>query len=605
MENGGDVRDHVSRFFDAVDKLSEIEVEIHPDLLSIMLLYSLPSSYENFRCAIESRDALPSPETLRVKIIEESDARSNDAVRAPVQNALYADKGGRKARKPRRPTRKEDSATSGEFKFRCHRCGTVGHKAAKCTRNIKSENATREKEKDSGATSMRALVCPSEEGSALRRSHTRSDVRWCLDSGATSHLSNSTLDFDAIHDETGIELNLANGSSTSIRARGEVSLRANVLGKVKDFRLIDALHVPDLRTNLLSVGRITDKGYKVIFNRNTATVCDSQDAVILIADRMNGLYYVRDAMSRSSNEVGEAACHSSEVESLETWHRRLGHLNERYLLEAARNESMLGIKLATPEGKLTCSTCVKAKMTKTPFIRNNGRITRILEIVHSDVCGPIRIESHGRAKYFVTFIDDHSKWCEVRFLKSKSEVTDAFKEYKAQVENLKDSKIKYLQSDNGTEYRNRVFDTFLAEHGIARRLSVPHHPEQNGTAERKNRTLLDTARCLMLQSGLPGSFWAEAVSTANYVRNRTPSSSLGGKTPFEIWTGRKPDVSYFREFGSRAFYLDTEPSKGKFDSRSKPGIFLGYSELSKGYRIWSVKEKKVILSRSVNFVSTG
>jgi len=101
-------------------------------------------------------------------------------------------------------------------------------------------------------------------------------------------------------------------------------------------------------------------------------------------------------------------------------------------------------------------------------------------------------------------------------LRSKGEVTDAFKEYKALMENLKDRKIKYLQSDNGKEYKNLAFDTFLAEHGIARRLSIPYHPEQNGTAERKNRTLLDTARCLLLQSGLPGSFWAEAVSTANY-----------------------------------------------------------------------------------------
>ncbi|XP_018338943.1 PREDICTED: uncharacterized protein LOC108746584 [Trachymyrmex septentrionalis] len=135
-------------------------------------------------------------------------------------------------------------------------------------------------------------------GGALRTEHTHRDVRWCLDSGATSHLSNSALDFDTIRAEKGIELNLANGCSTSIRARGEVSLSANVLGKVKDFRLIDALHVPDLRTNLLSVGKITYKGYKVIFNRDTATVCDSQDVVKLVADRLNGLYYVRDASSR-------------------------------------------------------------------------------------------------------------------------------------------------------------------------------------------------------------------------------------------------------------------------------------------------------------------
>jgi len=209
MENGGDVRDHVRHFFDAIDKLGEMEVDIHPDLLSIMLLYSLPSSYENFRCAIESRDEVPSPETLRVKIVEESDARSNDAARAPVQNALYANKGGKKARKPRRPTtRKKDTAAGGEFKFRCHRCGTVEHKAAECTKDIKRENDSREKAKKSEATSLRALVCPSARECALRADHAHRDVRWCLDSGATSHLSNSALDFDTIQGEKGIELNL-------------------------------------------------------------------------------------------------------------------------------------------------------------------------------------------------------------------------------------------------------------------------------------------------------------------------------------------------------------------------------------------------------------
>ena len=213
---------------------------------------------------------------------------------SPVQNALYANKGGKKARKPRRPTtRKKDTAAGGEFKFRCHRCGTVEHKAAECTKDIKRENDSREKAKKSEATSLRALVCPSARECALRADHAHRDVRWCLDSGATSHLSNSALDFDTIQGEKGIELNLANGSSTSIRARGEVFLSANVLGKVKDFRLIDALHVPDLRTNLLSVGKITDNGYKVIFNRDTATVCDSQDVVKLVADRVNGLLRTR------------------------------------------------------------------------------------------------------------------------------------------------------------------------------------------------------------------------------------------------------------------------------------------------------------------------
>jgi len=155
MENGGDIREHIRKFFDAVDKLGEMEVDIHSDLLSIMLLYSLPSSYENFRCAIESRDELPTSETLRINVIEESDARVNDAARAPVQSALYANKGGKKTRKPKRPvTKKSDTSTGGDFKYRCHRCGTIGHKAAECTKDCKKQEGNRENAKKSEETSL-------------------------------------------------------------------------------------------------------------------------------------------------------------------------------------------------------------------------------------------------------------------------------------------------------------------------------------------------------------------------------------------------------------------------------------------------------------------
>jgi len=194
----------------------------------------------------------------------------------------------------------------------------------------------------------------------------------------------------------------------------------------------------------LSVKKITDKGYRVIFDRDEATVKDSRGIVKLVADHVDELYYIRGTTYSRSSNVRETAYNSVNVQSLETWHRRLGHLNERYLLEAVRDQSIGGIKLKTPKESLNCDICLRGKMTRAPFIKKNKQEIQILKIVHSDVCSPMRVESHGRAKYFVTFIDDRSKWCEVHFLRAKSEVIDAFKEYKALVENLRDKKIKYL-----------------------------------------------------------------------------------------------------------------------------------------------------------------
>lgn len=131
---------------------------------------------------------------------------------------------------------------------------------------------------------------------------------------------------------------------------------------------------------------------------------------------------------------------------------------------------------------------------------------------------------------------------------------------------------------------------------------MTHTPEQNGTAERRNRTLMDMTRCLLIQSGLPNSFWGEAVNTANHIRNRCPSRKLNGKTPHELWTGRTPNIKYFREFGCEAYTRDRNPNKSKFDPRSKKGIFVGYANGSKAYRIWIPEDRKIDIARDVKFV---
>ena len=211
----------------------------------------------------------------------------------------------------------------------------------------------------------------------------------------------------------------------------------------------------------------------------------------------------------------------------------MGHLNVRDLVKCVRAGDVRGIELDDATSDLACEVCARGKMTRAPFPKRTERKSELLEIVHTDICGPMRTESIGRGRYFVTFIDDHSKWCEVRVIREKNQAFEAFKEFKAYAEKQTGKQIQHLQSDNGKEYCNSEFDAFLKEHGIGRRLATTHTPEQNGVAERRNRTLVEMARCLLIQSRLPPFFWAEAVNTANYIRNRRPSSSMNGKTPFE------------------------------------------------------------------------
>ena len=239
-----------------------------------------------------------------------------------------------------------------------------------------------------------------------------------------------------------------------------------------------------------------------------------------------------------------------------------------------------------------------------PFANNSeSRNYKILDLIHSDVCGPIRKESIGGNRYFVTFIDEKSGFVEVYFLKTKNQVKDCFLDYKAYNENQKNKKIKILRTDNGLEYWGGDFEQFLKNSGIKREFSTPYTPQQNGKAERMNRTLQEMARCMLLESGLPEFFWAEATQTAAYIRNRcTSRSTSSDATPYEIWYGSKPIVSHFKIFGAQAFVLNKNPNLGKFDPKSNECIFVGYSRESKAYMLWDPSQKKLIVSRDVEFI---
>ncbi|CAG4913470.1 unnamed protein product [Colias eurytheme] len=201
------------------------------------------------------------------------------------------------------------------------------------------------------------------------------------------------------------------------------------------------------------------------------------------------------------------------------------------------------LKLSNIKENVKCITCQEGKQSRLPFKSQGSRSQDLLELVHSDVCGPMETQSLGKARYFVTFLDDYSKKVFVYTMFSKSEVLEKFKDFKNQVENQLNRRIKILRSDNGLEYVNDNFSNFLKGAGIVHQTSTPYTPEQNGTAERMNRTLIEKARCMMLNANLPKVYWAEAIHTAAYLVNRSPTRSLSYKTPEEMWTGMKPKTA--------------------------------------------------------------
>lgn len=564
MKDSDDTVDHLNKFMDIVDKLADMDITINKDLLSIMLLYSLPHSFENFRIAIESRDDLPDPDILKIKIIEEAEARRNvgsTSEENEQQEALYS--------------RQHKKKFTGE----CYKCKKKGHRANECkskVNEVKKNNSN---------------LCCSIETCLNTNDIKRKNVNtWCLDSGCTSHMSYEKERFRTLQKDSCKPLKLASENYTApVEGRGPIKLN------IRDLLLTEALYVPSLTTNLMSVGKMTDKGATVLFRKEHATVM--LDGVILMKAVRNddGLYYVQENMEQAN------ICENSKME---LWHRKLGHLNETQMKIALEKKNIEGLEFDKRDTVKNCEVCIKGKFTKLPYNepRNMDRTREPLEIVHSDVCGPIRQPSVAGSKYFITFTDDFTRYGRVYTMKSKSECLSKFKEYKNEAENYTKRKIQNLQSDNGTEYINHEFDNYLKENGIKRRLSAPYTPEQNGLAERKNRTLLDKARCMLIDARMPERFWAEAVYTANYLANRSPCSSIDNMTPFEKWVKRIPKIRHFHIFGCKAFVLKKGKKKRKFEARSTAGIFIGYSENYKAYRVYNPKEDNVIISRDVRVI---
>lgn len=220
--------------------------------------------------------------------------------------------------------------------------------------------------------------------------------------------------------------------------------------------------------------------------------------------------------------------------NLRVWHERLGHINERKLRELVEKGLVKGIKL-TDKSKFFCDFCQFGKSHRQPFKKNREKVaTKPGEFIHTDVCGPMSEDFLGGMRFFLTLKDDATNFRYVYFMKHKSDVFECFKKFDKEIENKFGQPIKTLRSDNGREFSNEQMDKYLVSRGIRKENTAPYTPEQNGKAERDNRTIVESARTLIHAKDLPKNLWAEAVNTAVYLLNRAgPSSACESTTPYE------------------------------------------------------------------------
>lgn len=595
LKDGGSVQEHIKAMTEIFESLSVVGDPVSDEDRVVFLLASLPDSYNMLVTALEANQNVPQMEVVTERLLHEERKLNDRGSSSGINKAMAANYHHKRS------------------VVKCHYCGKPGHIKRNCRILAADERKTNSGSKYKSDTKPKAQAnkatarkpeddsSSNSDCSALVVSHALSanaTSNWIVDSGATCHMCNDKTLFSNLESlDKPQEVSLGDGHTSKATAQGVILLEMKLPGgKTRECKLVDVLYVPKLSYSLLSVSKAAESGKTTKFDETGCQILGKSCKVIAAATRVGSLYYL-DCVVKP--QVNVAQC--KEV----LWHRRYGHLGTQNLQKLARDKLVDNFDFDTSKDIDFCETCVEGKHHRSPF-KSNGvtRAKKPLGLVHSDVCGKIGTKSLGGANYFLTFIDDKTHYVWVYVLKTKDEVFKCFLEWKTQAEKFSGHQLKVFRTDNGGEYTSKEFENYLKSEGVRHELTVPKTPEQNGVAERLNRTLVEAVRSMLIDANLPHKFWAEALSTAVYLKNRSPTQAVKGVTPFEAWKNMRPKVGHLRVFGCDAFAHIPKDERHKLDAKARKGIFLGYGEQTKGYRLYDTTRGRVFYSRDVRFNET-
>eukprot|EP00731_Ephydatia_muelleri_P016374 Em0009g798a len=558
LKEGNSAQEHIKNMTELFDDLTVAGETVSDEDRVVYVLASLPDSYNVLVTALEANAEVPKIECLA----------------GPSRNVLTGKLGHIqrycRAKREDQDWIKEDQKERKDF-----------HKQ-KVTVSVDNDSNTNGE--DCGLANSADCALPVID-------------EWIIDSGATTHMCSNKKALTTLYQlESPIKVTVGDGRALTAVGRGDVVLNMECpSSESESCTLHDVLYVPELSYNLVSVAKVSQKGKIVKFTSNACYILDKKHKMIAKALKVEKLYRFK---CKPVHEHAGIATNSKE----DIWHKRFGHLGVSSLQRLSHDRLVDGFDYDVSQQLTFCETCPQGKQHRTKFPSSDWRAGELLGLVHSDVCGKMNEKSLGGAEYFLSFIDDKTRYVWVYFLLTKGEVYEKFLEWKAMVELATEKRLKAIRTDNGGEYTSRKFQEYLKTEGVRHELTIPKNPEQNGVAERINRTLIETARSMLIDYHLPHSFWAEAISTAAYLRNRSPTKAVAEMTPYEAWTGKKPQVNGLRVFGCQAFVHIPKDERKKLDSKSRRCIFWGYGVTTKGYRLYDPLKKKVCYSRDVIFM---
>ncbi|KAK2442749.1 putative mitochondrial protein [Trifolium repens] len=585
MKDGETVDEYFARTLAIINKMKIHGERIEPVTVVEKILRSMTPKFNYVVCSIEESNdvtTLSIDELQSSLIVHEQrmkGQREEDQI-LKVTNAGRTTNRGR-GRGGSRGGRGRGRQSLNKDNIECYHCHKLGHFQSECPAWDEKANYA---EFDDGEE-MLLMAHTSEKGSCNKKV-------WFLDSGCSNHMCGNKDWFFNLDEQFRISVKLGDNSRMMVVGKGNVKLRVGSITQV----ITNVYYIPELKNNLLSIGQLQEKGLTVVFKEDMCRVYHQERGVIMQSKMTaNRMYVIMvDVITPTCFKV-------TNEDATYLWHCRYGHLSQKGLQILEQKNMVRGLP-KLQESSNVCSDCMIGKQHREPFPKvSTGRATKRLQLIHADVCGPIKPESNSNKRYFLTFIDDFSRKTWVYFLSEKSSVLEMFKKFKAMVEKETSDAICCLRTDRGGEFTSADFNTFCSLHGIKRQLTAAYTPQQNGVAERKNRTIMNMVRSMLSGKGIPKEFWPEAVNWSVYVQNRSPTVAVKNMTPEEAWSGFKPAVHFFKVFGCIGYVHVSDAQRKKLDNKSVKCILLGISEESKAYKLYDPVSRKVIVSRDVVF----
>ncbi|CAL1362537.1 unnamed protein product [Linum trigynum] len=430
---------------------------------------------------------------------------------------------------------------------------------------------------------------------------------WILDSGCFNHMTHNSRCLTNVLPINDLSLRVANGNQLQVRGMGMMH--------DSHLDLPHTLHVPQLVPNLVSVGQLTEAGCSVLFAPSGCVIQDLKTGRQIGRGSKRGRIFHLEELGKSSSSssisnyrdrsVSSPAsfptCFSSQSSDVwDLWHNRLGHPHSSRLAVMFR-QSLLGKNNACTSAKHSCTSCVEAKTSSRSFPSSTTVIDQPFHVIHTDLWGPSSVLSRHGFRYFALFIDHATRFTWVYFLRQKSELRSVATEFLKMIHTQFDRPVKIVRSDPGGEFSSSPLYEVYRSLGILTQKSCPGVSQQNGLVERKNRHVLDLTRALLLASNVPSRFWPEAVATAVRLINYQVTPVLQNTSPYFALYSKHPDYTSLRVFGSLCFVLLPRRERTKLSSKTARCVFLGYSDVHKGYLCFDPHSQRMRIATTVVF----